>query len=517
MIERDSRALVGSAGLALGGQGVALAAGLGSTIITIRLLTRAEYGRFALFFMLLEIVSHFIQWPNLGVLRFGREELGQRDGMPGSFWARMLLFALCSLATAAVLFAVRVPVAHYLQMESPIHLLLLAYVVLNGFVLMARHVFQAVTSFRAYAFAVGGVKVLNLAAILALFVLLDIEVNPSRIIQVQIGSFAVMALASLILLPWRLLLPFETSAAMVRRMIRYSWPMLPAGISVLVINWIDFAVIKHFFDEDHVGRYAAAYQAVIVLVTLSMTLMSAVVPLLVSLVVERRRDTLLWYVDEALPQIAWLTGIACALLAVCCEAIPLVLGAPYEAAIVPCQVLMAGVAAYIFFQFHAGLIKALDRMPVFFLVMASAAALNTLFDLLLVPRIGIRGAAIATSCTYLLSGLIFLPVLAAQPLLKRPDSHRLRALFGLLPAWLMAGLALASDRLFPDQATVCRVLCGLALVAAGVLAARYTGVFTNRTRRMLSRARMPLFVRRAVGVLYCLLSAEPLQDDEPAP
>ena len=507
LIARDSRALFGSTGLAVAGQAVAIVVGLACTIVTIRLLDLAAYGRFALFFMFLEIISHLLAWPNLGLVRFGREEMGAARASQSSigrlaetFWARMVLFLVSVLAAAGLLWALRQPLENYLKLEFAIHILLLLYVALNGFVLLARSVFQTVTQFRAYALALASVKILNLALIVTVFILLRRPVGPGRIIALHIVSFGVVCLICLFLLPWKSLLPVRVKLPAIGRMASYSWPLLPAGLSALVVNWVDFALIKHYALEASVGLYAAAYQPVTVLIALKVALISAVIPLLVSLATEKRSETLTWYLDDALGQIAWALGLGSVLLAIGAEAIPLLLGQKYLPSIVPCQVLMAGAAFFIFTSFQSALAKALDRVRAVFAVGLLTALLNTLFDLALVPRFGIRGAGIATTAAFILSGLFYFPILNSERSLRGSSPlRRYGAILGLAAPFIMAGVALMADT------RIMRVGCGLGIVAVWGVMARMTGVFRTSTLEKWRSVHMPNWARRAIGTFYAVL------------
>ncbi len=499
LIARDQYRLLGHAGLSVTGQCIALAAGLLCTIVTVRLLEPSAYGRFAIFFMLLEIISHLLIWPNLGLVRFGREELGRTGSLAHTFWARLALFAICVLAAAGLLATFRQQVEAYLKLEYAPYLLLLFYVILNGFTLMAQSVFQTVSRFRAYAVAQASVKILNLAFILVLFVLLQRSVGPGRIIAVHIASFGIASLICLSLLPWTSLLPVRTSLSALGRIAAYSWPLLPAGLSALVVNWVDFVVIRHYWSEAKVGLYAASYQPVTVIIALQVALLAAVIPLLVSLVIEKRRETLIWYLDEGLPQIAWTVGLGGVLLAMAAEAIPLVLGQRYQASIVPCQVLTCGVAVFVFAGFQSALAKALDKVQAMFVVGLLTACLNALFDLSLVPRFGIRGAGIATTAAFLLSGLLYFPILNSKTSLRgmRPF-RRYGALCGLVFPLIMASAALA----FEDRAT--RLGCGLGIIVAWAFLARLTGVFRMNTLEKTEGVHMPAWTRKAMATFYAV-------------
>jgi len=503
LIARDAQAIATNASLAVFGQVVALLAGLACTVLTIRLLPdRAAYGRFALFFMLLEVVSHFVNWPNMGLVRFGREELAHEERLGDTFCARMVIFLGCIVLVGVLLFASSAPLASYLALDLPVHRLLLAYVALNGFVLLAQGVFQTAGDFGAYASTQAGVKILNLIFLLALFVPQVVRATPGRVLLTHIGSFSIVAMGSLIALPWRKIWPARPNLRTMARVAAYSWPLLPAGLSALVVNWIDFVVIRRVAGDAAVGVYAVAYQPVVVLIALNVALMSAVQPLLVSLVLARRRDALVWYQTDALRQVGWALGMLGVILSLAAELIPPVVGGRYAAAVEPCQVLMAGVAFYMFSGFQSAYAKALDKVRSVLLVGVVLAGLNTVLDLALVPRFGISGAAVATTAAYAMSGLFYFPILNGDRRFRpeRPISTYL-PLLGLAPTLLMTAASLAFDGVLP------RVGVALGLLFLWGALARAIGVFPRRTLEVIAGVRMPSWSRRAVATFYEVLGS----------
>ena len=96
LIAHDRQRLLGSVSLAASGQMAAILAGLLCMVLTTRLLGPVEYGRLAMFFLFLEILSQIVGWPNLGLVRFGRAELAEEGGIAGTFWARSSASTLLS-------------------------------------------------------------------------------------------------------------------------------------------------------------------------------------------------------------------------------------------------------------------------------------------------------------------------------------------------------------------------------------------------------------------------------------
>lgn len=505
LIARDERRIFGHVGLAVLGQAAAFVAGFGCMVATARLLGPKGYGRLTLFFMFLAVLSQvLVGWPNLGLVRFGREELGKTGGLGRAFWARMALFAVSLLVAAGLLFAFRTPVNAYLNINYSAAVLLLLYIGANEAVFLFRGVFQTVSNFKAYALATAGVRWLNLILILLAFVALAWPVSVAAVIGAHLVSISLIVLLSLALLPWRGLRPVRLSGPTLGRMFSYSWPMMVAGLSVLVVDWVDFVVIKHFCSDEKLGWYAAAYQPVAVLTALRIAFVSAVLPLFVSIHVAKKHDKLVWCLDEAVPQIAWVSAMGCAVVMGMAELIPLVLGSEFQDSVVPCQILMPGVAFSIVGALHAGLAQAVDRVRMSVMVIVVLAAVNVALDLALVPvkGIGILGAGVATTTAFLVSGCLFFPLLNAIPSLRGSlPGRRYVALLGFVPPLVAAVMA---TRLAVAWQRV--AVCAAALVLCAALG-KAVGVFRRATMGKIEGVRMPGFVRKIVQVFYAVLGA----------
>ena len=502
LIARDRHRLLGSVGATLFGQGAAFAAGLLCMVLTVRLLGPEGYGRLAMFFLLLAVLSQVLSnWPNLGLVRFGRQELGETARMGEAFWARLLLYAASLALSALLLWLFRRRLEEYLNLAFAPALLLLLYLAANELVFLLRGVFQTLSRFRAYALSLFLIRAFILLLLAGAFLALRRQATPAAVLQLHIVAVSAVALICMALLPWRQLLPLRVNPRTVKALAGYSWPLMLGGLSHLVVDWVDLAVLRTMLPkaqaETAVGLYAVAYQPVIVLTHLRTAFIAAVLPLAMSMAVERRHESLIWCVDDALPQFAWGVGLALTLAAGAAEAIPLVMGAQYAGSVTPCQLLMPGVAISIFSATQAALAQALDRVRAASAVVIVLAALNVALDVALVPRYGMIGAAAATSAAFLLSGLLYFPLLNRIPQVRgeRP-ARRYAALVAFLPSIAFAVLAVRLPNA-PARLIACAGLC-----AAGLLAARFLGVFRIATMDRLQQVHMPAPVRGALHGFY---------------
>lgn len=499
--DRDQRGIFGSVGFTVAGQGAAFAAGFLCMILTTRLLGPEGYGALAVFFMALECGALLVSWPNLGLVRFGREELAKEGTFGRAFAARMALFAGCVVVAAALAIGFRRPLGGYLGIETGApELMLLAYLIVNELIFALRAAFQTAGAFRAYGAVSAGVRVLNLVFIALVFVLLAKRATVGGIVAAQLASLGVVLAAALIWLPWRSMRGSVVEGAAMARTARYSWPLIFWSLASFVVNWTGLVMVKRYCPQAEVGWYAVAWQAVTVLTALQVAAVSAVTPLLMSLAVEKRYDRLTAYVEDALPQIAWGIALACVALGAAAEAIPLLLGPKYAPTVVPTQVLMAGFAFSAFASFQEALAKALDRVKATAAVMAVLAVLNVALSLALTPRMGAVGAAVAATAAFTLSALLYAPIVESFRALHSCGSpQRCVAYSGLLaPVFLaMAALTLPT--------ALMRLTAAAVILMVWLALARGMRVFRADTMERLRDVRMPEAARRTLALFYAYM------------
>ena len=88
-LRREQRGLFHNTLAALAGQAGAMVFGLGAMAATTRLLGAGGYGRLTVFFMALGVANQLLlSWPNLAMVRFGREAMAQGQGVGPALRAR---------------------------------------------------------------------------------------------------------------------------------------------------------------------------------------------------------------------------------------------------------------------------------------------------------------------------------------------------------------------------------------------------------------------------------------------
>ena len=191
--------------------------------------------------------------------------------------------------------------------------------------------------------------------------------------------------------------------------LRYALPLLPAGLSIWVLDRSDRLVIGYYLGPESVGVYSASYALAALLMLLQTPLQITLFPK-VSALWETNRATAVRYVS--LSNKLFLT-----------LAIPFVVGVPVIAGSVLSRLgneeIGAGGGGTLTLLITAGVMLwgvSIMLTQIFFgarrtvpvgMVTVGAAVLNLLLTLLLVPVWGVSGAAFSTLVSYLAACVVF--------------------------------------------------------------------------------------------------------------
>jgi O-antigen/teichoic acid export membrane protein len=188
-----------------------------------------------------------------------------------------------------------------------------------------------------------------------------------------------------------------------RRMVRRGVPLLGATVLALVFHRMDILMLGKMVSAEEVGLYAAAVRVVDVIVLLPRVLATAVYPAL-----RKRTDVDLPGAVELVTHATRVSLVLCSLagLAVWMLA-PVALRIMGDVAFLPAtdalRILSWGIVLQGGAHMIARLLLALEAERDFAVVAALSLLANLWLNLLLIPRMGIDGAAVATLLSYALN------------------------------------------------------------------------------------------------------------------
>jgi O-antigen/teichoic acid export membrane protein len=176
-----------------------------------------------------------------------------------------------------------------------------------------------------------------------------------------------------------------------------------ARIGLHLHERLDVLLIAYLLgDPSHVAHYAVAVGVIAQLKLIPEAVARALYPQLAGMPEERTgalaarvsRHSMLWVVLSAIA-----AGVAAPLL------IPLVYGDAYQASVAPFLILLPGMAAFTRYRVLSNYFTSLGRQRVNVIIQVVTTSLNVVLNLLLIPQLGIVGAALASLVSYGLASL----------------------------------------------------------------------------------------------------------------
>lgn len=433
---------------------------------------------------------------DLGVARFVPFYLGRGEQERARGVLRYALLASLGAGLAGCLLVglAGPPLAAGLLGNQPLAEVLPVCAVSLLFFIPGRVLVKAVVAFQRIGYRVSVSQVLSpLVRLLLTFLLLALGLGVKGALWAFAAGEAVAALALLYLLERKVFPVFTASgatraAAFDRRVfLAYSLPLFLVGIIDLVLNYTDAYMGAYFLDNTRVGIYGAAV-TLVSLVALGSELLN---PMFLSLitgdfargnlegVVATFNGNNRWYWLIALP-LAMLLALFAA------EGLVLLFGPEYAAGAGTLAILTVGRFGYYLATTGAFVLSMHGLARYILAVNLGTALLNILLNWLLIPRLGMFGAALATTISLSLQSLLFIVGALWR--------HRGQGMRVFYPRVLLAGLLALPPVWLLDRALalppLARVALGgslyLGLYLAGLL---LLGAFTAEDRRIWAALR----------------------------
>jgi len=443
-----------------------------------RYLTLADYGAAEVMFAAVVSVSIFVRLGLIeALLRFYYKEDEDPGRVLSTTFAALFWFSTAA-ALLALPFAAEISEA-LLKDPAPD----LARIAIGGLWVLTLYEYL-LTIFRlqerARAFFV--TTMLNVFAAIGLTVVLVVGAGEGAR-GLLLGSYASGAVfvLGLIAYHWRSL-SLRFDRALLRRLLRFGLPTMPAELSLYALNFVDRIIIVRSLGLAEAGLYSLAVKFAQGVNVLVRGFQLAWPPLAYSIRDdgEARRvyaAVVTWFVAAMAFVVAgmWLLS----------RWIVRALAAPeFFDAYEPIGLLAAGAALYALYMVLLVILGRTGRTEFNFPATAAALAANVALNLVLVPPFGIVGAGVALVCSYLV--VLALMYGFTQRLFPVPYQWS-----RLTRAVLAASALIAAGELLlpPDGAD--GLLLRTALWLAYPLALLATGFFTPDERRWLTRLRHP--------------------------
>ena len=397
-----------SAGV-FGAQMLATGLGVGTSVITARMLGPHDRGLYQLLTLLPITLSNFVKLgiPQANVYFMRRRGASGSDVASHSLWLALGLgggLALaCYLARGWLL-------VHFLRGAPPITvvpvLLLLPFVLLQAFF---SAVLQAEERFREYNFQQVAPTVLGLVGMAIALVWLRTGLAGAIVIQtlVVVGVTVWLALRVHRTAPLRLTWRPELA----RDMMTFGSKSYLQTLATTLHFRIDQYMIGFLLDPVQVGFYAVATNLALLLLRISDATGTVLYPRLAA---AGERDA-----HAQTSAVCRHTLFITVLVALGYElfggfAIRLLFGERYVAAILPMRLMLPGIVMISLYLILTRNFTSRNRQEVNIVAAGAALAINVGLNWVLIPRWGIAGAAVSTAVSYSTAALILLVVFARE-------------------------------------------------------------------------------------------------------
>jgi len=210
-----------------------------------------------------------------------------------------------------------------------------------------------------------------------------------------------------------------------KRLLKDSWPLILSGIAISIYMRIDQVMIKEMVDTKGVGNYAVAVRLSEVWYFIPMAITSSVFPAIIN---AKKIGEKLYYarLQKLYDLMTWLAvGIALPITFLANDIIRLLFGIQFQDAAGVLRIyIWAGIFVFLGVVSSQYLI-AENYTKISFLRTFVGMIVNVILNIILIPKYGINGAAIATLVSFFLATffIVFIPKTHKQAVLMLKSAN----------------------------------------------------------------------------------------------
>jgi len=218
---------------------------------------------------------------------------------------------------------------------------------------------------------------------------------------------------------------------LVKKLMLFSLPLFIGGIGGIAISNLDTLMIAKFLSSEQVGLYQAAKPAA-QLLAYAMTSLVVILFPMVSEILAKQKFELLKKVIHFLFKFSFILMIPAALIFIAFPhiVITLIFGSKYLGATTALQILTIGVCFSMLYGIFSSIINGMGKTIINMKIAYIMGGSNILASLLLIPRYGIEGAAIAMVLVYAIGFILSVFFVRRLAKFSVPASALLKALIG---------------------------------------------------------------------------------------
>lgn len=452
----------------------------------------AEYGHYSLFMSVVTISTFLLSsWTTTAFLRYGREEWKTHHQM-GEVLASESLYVFGGICLGCLLVWIfRSSICGLLNVKSsPLVLLYLLYLGIAFLPLPTIGIIAGQATGRPLS--LGYVPLIQKIALLVGIALLGGLLGKrlwTVLAAFTVAGAGVAGILALGRIPKNAWKRFRPSREMCARIFRYSWAY-PIGMTgAYVVQWVDIWVIRICSDSTDVGLYSWAYQ-IISLGTIAFSTLSMLLsPRMIDAGIDSDMQKFESYARRILGTMVLFSCLALPILPLIRPIMFMLVSSKYHPVYPSLIILISSMPFTLLGYLITPMGTPFEKLvPQWMLISVTISIINTLLDILLVPRIGAIGAAIGTSFAFAFGGFAQARLIFSYLKGSFPPIRRLLMFTILIPA----GIAIT----FIHRGLFTNLLALFLLAATAALASKAMKVFSKEDVEWLEQQNLPDTLRK---------------------
>jgi len=181
-----------------------------------------------------------------------------------------------------------------------------------------------------------------------------------------------------------------------REIISYSFPLFLNSFVVVLLSRIDILMLSYYLPSDHVGMYSLANRMATLVFFISASIFAVFSPTIAEFYGKGERDLISTYYQKISRWALILTIPVFLFITIFSHELLKIFGLEFTGGKVPLIILATSFLLNSFFGFSGQLLSVVGRSKLIFINSFIVCIMNYLLNLVLIPKYGIVGAAIAT-------------------------------------------------------------------------------------------------------------------------
>jgi O-antigen/teichoic acid export membrane protein len=470
------------------------------TIIIARAIQPEGYGILSLFLMIGGIFCLLlIDWPNSSIIRYGKQEFIETEKISELFWARSSILLVTFLIALFTLLFFKNFMDDYVGIKNA-SFLLIGYICSTSMILFISTIFQTTGKIKLFGF-MNFISKFSLLVLVTFIIIIfhSLTIIDTILLYTLSQIFVVIVGIAIINKKW--IIPINFSKEMILTIVIFTWPMIFGALSTILFNYCSTILIKTYLTISDVGIYSVAYMVITILSAIILSLPYLLLPIVATLKAQQRTQILVDFINEIIPQGVFLWSIFVSIFAIMCSfMIPIIFGLSFAQATTPMLILLIGVSFMSISAFLTCILVNYDLMKKLVFLSILIAILNLVGSLILIPMIGLNGAALATACSYAIVNILYIPFIYPNLLISFGNnvietSNKWIVKYNF-PIFLVLPICLFINNL------IIRIILSVILIIFSLIIARRMNLFRLNTIKYLEYVEMPNPIKNGVKKIY---------------